>query len=169
MLSRRCYNSRKNENTQTFKFEVFFGNMLERWYTITIARYSLFWCLLQYPFIIFCSQDILVSFPDSSNLFSRVWFQTTIFISGKITQVTGSKREHIDLHFSYMKRSKIFRLVIPEKYKAREKLTTDGYILDKMKNGVKMVFLTTPVYYFYPHRMHPKPDSDILQAKLATE
>ena len=45
-------------------------------------------------------------------------------------------------------------------------ITTDSYILDTVKNGIKMVFLTTPVCAFYPHKMHSKQDSDIIQAEI---
>ena len=46
------------------------------------------------------------------------------------------------------------------------KITTDSYILDTVKNGVKMVFLTVPVCDFCPHKIHPKQDSDIIQAEI---
>ena len=46
------------------------------------------------------------------------------------------------------------------------KITTDSYILDSVKNGIKMVFLTAPVCDFYPHKMQPKQDSDIIQAEI---
>ena len=45
------------------------------------------------------------------------------------------------------------------------KITTDSCILDKLKNEIKMGFLTTPVCEFYPHKMHSKQDSDIIQAE----
>ena len=46
------------------------------------------------------------------------------------------------------------------------KITTNSYILDSVKNGIKMVFLTAPVCDFYPHKMQPKQDSDIIQAEI---
>ena len=36
----------------------------------------------------------------------------------------------------------------------------------QFKNGIKMVFLTAPVCDFYPHKMHSKQDSDIIQAEI---
>ena len=35
-----------------------------------------------------------------------------------------------------------------------------------MKNGIKMVFPTAPVCDFYPHKMHSKQDSDIIQEEI---
>ena len=46
------------------------------------------------------------------------------------------------------------------------KITTDSYILDTVKNGIKMVFLTDAVCDFYPHKMYSKQDSDIIQAEI---
>ena len=46
------------------------------------------------------------------------------------------------------------------------KITTDSYILDTVKNRIKMVFLTAPVCDFYPHKMHSNQDSDIIQAEI---
>ena len=42
----------------------------------------------------------------------------------------------------------------------------DSYILDTVKNGIKMVFLTAPVCDFYPHKMHSKQDSSIIKAEV---
>ena len=46
------------------------------------------------------------------------------------------------------------------------KITTDSYILDTVKNRIKMVFLTAPVCDFYPHKMYSKQDSDIIQVEI---
>ena len=35
-----------------------------------------------------------------------------------------------------------------------------------MKNGIKVVFLTAPVCDFYPHKMHSKQDSVIIEAEV---
>ena len=45
-------------------------------------------------------------------------------------------------------------------------ISTDSYILDTVKNGIKMVFLTVPVCDFSPHKMHSKQDSNIIQADI---
>ena len=48
------------------------------------------------------------------------------------------------------------------------KITTDSSILDIVKNGIKMFFLTVPVCDFYPHSTHSKQDSYIIQAEICT-
>ena len=84
MLSRRCQSSQKSENIQTSEVnsKFIFQKLLETC-TITIARHSLFQCILQYPFIIFVlkiirlieyhfSSNIFVPFPHLSDLYSRL-------------------------------------------------------------------------------------------------
>ena len=55
---------------------------------------------------------------------------------------------------------------ISKQVKGWEIITTDSYILDAVKNGIKMVFLTAPVCDFYPHKTHSKEGSDIIQAEF---
>ena len=43
----------------------------------------------------------------------------------------------------------------------------NSYILDTVKNGIKMVFLGAPVCDFYSHnKIHSKQDSGIIQAEI---
>ena len=71
------------------------------------------------------------------------------------------------INFSYIRRLKIFRLVISSNMSRHGKKSQQVVISwAQFKNGIKMVFLTAPVCDFYPHKMHSKQDSDIIQAEI---
>ena len=85
-------------------------------------------------------------------------------------------RKHIDLQINQIVRHDKFFLHeevknfqvgnISKHVKAWEKIATDSYIPDTVKNGIKMIVLTASVCDFYPHKMHSKQDCDIIQAEI---
>ena len=103
--------------------------------------------------------------PKSPGLAKRVLHKQTSssktrFSYQESSQRSQELRKHIDLqnnqkvsHDQFFLHEEVKNIQagnISKHVKTWEKIT-DSYILDTVKNGIKIVFLKAPVYDFYPH------------------